>query len=64
MCFINKDVSNKNFIISTVKILHYEMDSLDMVSMRKGSELCRHLGNAFKCYEDCLKEKFENVLIE
>ena len=64
MCFINKDVSNKNFIISTVKTLCYEMDRLDMVSMRKVSEICSHLRNAFKCNEDDLKDTFENVLVK
>ena len=64
MCFINKDVSNKNFIISTVKTLRYKMNELDVVSMRKVSELCGHLSSAFKCNEEDLKETFENVLVE
>ena len=64
MCFINKDVSNKNFIISTVKTLRYKMYQLDEVSMRKVSELCGHLSSAFNCNEEDLKETFENVLVE
>jgi len=64
MCFINKDVSNKNFIISTVKTLQYKMNGLDMVSMRKVSELCGHLSRAFNCNEEDLKETFKNVLAE
>ena len=64
MCFINKDVSNKNFIISTVKTLQYKMNGLDMVSMRKVSELCGHLSRAFNCNEEDLKETFENVLVK
>ena len=64
MCFINKDVSNKNFIISTVKTLRYKMDILDVVSMRKVSELCGHLSRAFNCNEEDLKETFENVLVK
>ena len=63
MCFINTDVSNKNFIISTVKTLCYKMDSLGKGSMRKVSELCDHLSNAFKCNEEDLKETFKNVLV-
>ena len=62
MCFINKDVSNKNFIISTVKTLRYKMNWIDKGSMRKVSELCGHLCSAFKCNEEDLKETFENVL--
>ena len=64
VCFINKDVSNKNFIISTVKTLRYKMDILDKGSMRKVSELCGHLSSAFKCNEEDLKETFENVLVK
>ena len=64
MCFINKDVSNKNFIISTVKTLRYKMNELDVVSMRKVSELCGHLSSAFNCNEEDLKETFENVLVK
>ena len=64
MCFINKDVSNKNFIISTVKTLRYKMDWLDEGSMRKVSELCGHLRSAFKCNEEDLKETFENVRVK
>ena len=64
MCFINKDVSNKNFIISTVKTLRYKMDWLDKWSMRKVSELCGHLSSEFKCNEEDLKETFENVLVK
>ena len=64
MCFINKDVSNKNFIISTVKTLRYKMYELDKGSMRKVSELCGHLSRAFNCNEEDLKETFENVLVE
>ena len=64
MCFINKDVSNKNFIISTVKTLRYKMDRLYKESMRKVSELCGHLCSAFKCNEEDLKETFENVLVK
>ena len=64
MCFINKDVSNKNFIISTVKTLCYKMNGLYEVSMRKVSELCGHLSSAFKCNEEDLKETFGNVLVE
>ena len=63
MCFINKDVSNKNFIISTVKTLRYKMDALYEGSMRKVSELCGHLSSAFNCNEEDLKETFENVLV-
>ena len=63
MCFINKDVSNKNFIISTFKTLRYKMNWLDKGSMRKVSELCGHLSSAFKCNEEDLKETFENVLV-
>ena len=64
MCFINKDVSNKNFIISTVKTLRYKMDCLYEGSMRKVSELCGHLSSAFKCNEEDLKETFENGLVK
>ena len=64
ICFINKDVSNKNFIISTVKTLRYKMKELDKGSMRKVSELCGHLSSAFKCNEEDLKETFENVLVK
>ena len=63
MCFINKDVSNKNFIISTVKTLRYKMDYLDDMSMRKVSELCGHLSSAFNCDEEDLEETFKNVLV-
>ena len=64
MCFINKDVSNKNFIISTVKTLRYKMNGLVWGSMRKVSELCGHLSSAFKCNEEDLKETFENVPVK
>ena len=64
MCFINKDVSNKNFIISTVKLLSYEMGGLDKGSMRKVSELCGHLSSALKCNEEDLKETFKHVLVK
>ena len=64
MCFINKDVSNKNFIISTVKTLRYKMGTLDRGSMRKVSELCGHLSSAFNCNEEDLKETFENVPVK
>ena len=64
MCFINKDVTNKKFIISTVKALRYEMDGLDTESMRKVSEICKNLINEFKCTENDLKEIFENVLVD
>ena len=64
MCFINKDVSNKNVIISTVKTLRYKMDRLLQGSMRMVSELCGHLSSAFKCSEEDLKETFENVLVK
>ena len=64
MCFIIKDVNNKNFIISTVKTLRYKIDVLHERSMRKVSELCSHLSSGFKCNEKDLKETFENVLVE
>ena len=64
MCFINKDVTNKTFIISTVKALHYEMNVLNTGSMRKVSEICEHLIDEFECTEKDLKETFENVLVE
>ena len=64
MCFINKDVTNKKFIISTVKALRCEMDGLDTGSMRKVSEICEHLIDEFECTEKDLKETFENVLVE
>ena len=64
MWFINKDVSNKNFIISNVKTLHYKIDMLHMESMIKVSELCGHLSSAFNCNEEDLKEAFENFLVK
>ena len=64
MCFINKDVTNKKFIISTVKTLPYKMDVFYTWSMRKVSEICEHLIDEFKCTEKDLKETFENVLAE
>ena len=63
MCFINRDVRNNSFIISTVKTLRYKMDELDKGSMKRVSELCGHLSNAFKCDEEDLKGTFENVLV-
>jgi len=63
MCFVNKDVSNKNFIISTVRTLRYKMDMLDEGSMRNVSELCGHLSSEFKFNEEDLKKTFENVLV-
>ena len=63
MCFINREVNNKNFIISTVKTLRYMTDGLITDSMRKVSELCGHLSSALKCTEEDLKETFENVLV-
>ena len=64
MCFVNKDVTNKKFIISTIKRLPCEMDRLDTGSMRKVSEICEHLIDEFKCTEKDLKETFESVLVE
>ena len=64
MCFINKDVSNKNFLISTIKTLRYEMDGLYMGSMREVSKLCGHLSNVFNCNEKDLKEAFKNIFVE
>ena len=64
MCFINKNVTNKKFIISTVKALRCEMNVLDTGSMRKVSEICEHLIDEFKCTEKDLKEAFEDVLVE
>ena len=64
MCFINKDITNKTFIISTIKAVRYEMDELDMGSMRKVSEICEHLIDEFECTETDLKETFENVPVE
>ena len=64
MCFMNKDLSNKNFIISTIKKLHYKIARLDKGSLRKVSELCGHLSNTFKCHEEDLKETFKSVLAE
>ena len=63
MCFINKAVSNKNFIISTVKTLRYKMHGLDKVSMKKVSELFAHLCSAFKFNEEDFNETFKNVLV-
>ena len=64
MCFISKDIRKKRFIISTIKNLRYMMEGLDKGSMRKVSELCGHLSNAFKCNEDDLKDTFKNVLVD
>ena len=64
MCFINKDVTNKKFIISTIKALLCEMNVLDTGSMRKVSEICEHLIDEFECTEKDLKETFKNVLVE
>jgi len=64
MCFINKDVTNKNFIISTVKTLPYKMNELDEGGMRKVSALCDHLSNSFQCNEEDLKEALKNFLYE
>ena len=64
MCFINNHVTDKKFIISTVKALRCEMDGLDSESMRKVSEICEHLIDEFICTEKDLKETFENVLVE
>ena len=64
MCFINKDVTNKKFIISTIKPLGCEMNVLDTGSMRKVSEICEHLIDEFECTEKDLKETFENVPVE
>ena len=64
MCFINKDVTSKKFIISTVKTLRCEMYGFYTESMRKVRELCEPLINEFNCNEDDLKETFKNVLVE
>ena len=64
MCFINKDVTNKKFIISTIKALRCVRYELDTGSMRKVSEICEHLIDEFECTEEDLKETFENVPVE
>jgi len=64
MCFTNEDVSNKNFIISTVKTLDYEMDRLYSESMRRVSDLCGQLSSAFKCNEEELKDTFEHLHVK
>jgi len=62
MCFINKDVINKKFLISTVKTLRCKMDG-DRGSMRKVRDLSGHLSNTFKCNKEYFKETLENVLV-
>ena len=64
MCFINRDVTVKEFIISTVKTLRCKMNGLYSESMKKVSEISDHLLDEFKCNEKDLKETFENVLVE
>ena len=64
MCFLNKDVTNKKFIISTVKAVRWEMIGLNTRSMRKVSEICEHLIDELKCTEKDLKETLKNVLVE
>ena len=64
ICFINKDVASKKFIIATVKTLRCEMDRLYWDSMRKVSDICGYLINELKCTEEDLKETFENVLVD
>ena len=64
MCFINRDVTDKESMISTVKTLGCEMDVLDWSSMRKVSEISEDLINEFKCTDKDLKETFESVLVE
>ena len=64
MCFINRDLTNKHFIISIVKSLHFEVNELYEESMEKVSELCEHLINVFNCDQEDMKETFKNVLVE
>ena len=64
ICFIINDVTNKKFIISTIKTLRLKMTILDTGSMRKVSEICEHLLDEFKCTKKDLRETFENVLVE
>ena len=64
MCFINKDVTNKMFIILTVKTLRCEMNAFNEESMRKVGEICDYLVDEFHCEEEELKEAFENVHVK
>ena len=63
LCFMNKDVTTKMFIISTVKALRCDVDRFFEDSMRKVGEICENLIDVFNCDEKDLKETFENVLV-
>ena len=64
MCFINKEVASKMFVLSAFKALHCNMERLYWGSMRKVSEICERLSDEFNCTEGELKETFKNVLVE
>ena len=64
VCFINREVTTKKFIITTFKILEWRIIRIYTVSMRKVGELCERLIKEFNVNEEDLKETFENVLVQ
>ena len=59
MCLMNKDVVNKQFILSIVNQLSFK--NVGFVSSRKWIEMTNLLNKGFQCHEIELKKAFENV---
>ena len=64
MCFANKDVINKELIVSTIKTLYYQKLELSTESLKMVNDMCKNLIKEYSFSKEHLKEVLKDVIVE